>query len=584
MYLKLNADLCEQCKEKLCMKGCPNGLDLNALKCVHCDPDKAPCALACKQDAFYKVTERVLAIDESKCNGCGDCVLACPYGAITIKNGKARKCDLCASYNFEIACINNCRHGAIKVEKTEQEMKEIERSLGWFCFEVKEGVRRIYRKKPKIIEANNELWYLLELPELSLEEAKLVKFALEEFQNNGYKEKEIEKALANYCRKNLIVLEKEQKDYIKRLLKNLTQCYGPLSELIADDELEEIALIGLGREKPIKVFHQRFGWCNCNLYFANEQAVRALVNRMLQKTERRLTLNAPRVNGTLPDGSRINATLPPVSLGEPTFTIRKFNVKRFTPAELIRNKTFSLELMAFLWCVMQADCSLLIAGNTGSGKTTSLNAIFSFVPLNERIVVIEETPELKIPHKHVVKLTVCKEKGIEMHHLIEDSLRMRPDRIIVSEIRSAEETRAFINTLLAGQGKGSYATFHANSAKEAVKRLEFLGIRSVDIASIDLLLIQRRWPRAINKRIFEERRIIEVAELSEKAKLRMLYRFDYKKNRLIKTNKSRRIAEKIERTFGARAGKVIKEREKALKKYLQTEKNIVDFLSEVNAY
>ena len=233
---------------------------------------------------------------------------------------------------------------------------------------------------------------------------------------------------------------------------------------------------------------------------------------------------------------------------------------------------------------MQADCSLVIAGNTGSGKTTSLNAIFSFVPLNERIVVIEETPELKIPHKHVVKLTVCKEKGIEMHHLIEDSLRMRPDRIIVSEIRSAEETRAFINTLLAGQGKGSYATFHANSAKEAVKRLEFLGIRSVDIASIDLLLIQRRWPRAINKRIFEERRIIEVAELSEKAKLRMLYRFDYKKNRLIKTNKSRRIAEKIERTFGTNASKVIKKGKETLKKYLQAEKNIVDFLSEVNVH
>lgn len=574
MHLKLNSDLCEQCEEKLCMKSCPNGLDLNALKCVHCDPDKAPCALACKQDAFYKVTEKVLAIDENKCDGCGACLLACPYGAITIKNGKARKCDLCASYNFDIVCISNCKYGAIKIERPKHEVKEIERLLGWRCFKIEKGKARSYKSAARVVEINDEFWYLLNMPELSLEEAKLVRFALEEFQNNGYGEKEVERALANYCRKNLIMLEKEQKRYLKNLLKNLSKTYGPLSELIADNELEEIALIGLGKDKPIKVFHQRFGWCNCNLYFADEQAVRALVNRMLQKTERRLTLNTPKVNGVLPDGSRINATLPPVSLSEPSFTIRKFDIKRFTPLELIRNNTFTIELMAFLRSALQTDCSILIAGNTGSGKTTSLNAIFSFVPASERIVVIEETPELQIPHKHVVKLTVCKEKGIEMHQLIEDSLRMRPDRIVVSEIRNSEETGAFINTLLAGQGKGSYATFHANSASEAVKRLEFLGIKRVDIASVDLLLIQRRWPKATNKSIFEVRRIIEVAELSENAGLRTLYKFDYKKDKLTKANKSKRISEKIERTFGTKASRVIKESAKNLKKYMQENKAI----------
>jgi Flp pilus assembly CpaF family ATPase/Fe-S-cluster-containing hydrogenase component 2 len=564
------------------MKYCPHNLELNALKCIHCDPEKAPCMLACKQDAFYRVTERVLAIDESKCDGCGACLEACPHAAIVIKDGKARKCDLCASYNFEIACVKECKYGAIKVIKTKQELRELEKLLGWRCFELGKSIEKIYRERPRIVEANGERWYILSIPELSSEEARLLKGVLEKFQNNGYNEKDVERALAEYCKENLIALEREQKGYIKGLLKSMAESFGPLDELLKDEELEEITLIGLGKEKPVRVFHQRFGWCNCNLYFTSEDAVRALVNKMLRKSERRLTLNNPCVNGTLPDGSRINATLPPVSLAEPTFTIRKFNVKHFTPIELIRNGTFSAELMAFLWCALQTDCSMVVAGNTGSGKTTSLNALFSFVPAEERIVVIEETPELCVPHKHVVKLMVCKEKGIEMHHLIENSLRMRPDRVVVSEIRTSEETKAFINTLLAGQGKGSYTTFHANSASEAIKRLEFLGIKRIDIASIDLLLVQRRWPVVKREGTFEERRIIEVAELDyAEPKINMLYRFDYKKAKLIRVGKSARLYEKIERTFGKDAEKLIQERKKALEKLVKTRAQCSQNLSEL---
>lgn len=579
MYLEVNFELCKNCSDKPCLKLCPNGVALNALKCKHCKPEEAPCFLACKKGAIYKITENVLAIDESKCDGCGACAQACPYGAIVIKDGKARKCDLCATYNFEQVCIENCPYGNITLKKTYEEVKEIEGILGWCFFSVKEKIKKLYRKRPKIAEADGTLWYIIDIPEISAEEARLIKSVLEEFRHDGYKANELERALSNYCEKHNIALDKEQKRYIKRILKSLVKPYGPLSDLIEDKELEEIALIGLGKNKPIKVFHQRFGWCNCNLYFASEQAVRGLVNRMLQKTERRLTLNTPRVNGSLPDGSRITALLPPVSLSEPTFTIRKFNTKRFTPAELIKNNTFSIELMALLWCSMQADCSLVIAGNTGSGKTTSLNALLSFVPINERIVIVEETPELNIHHKHTVRLNVCKEKGITMHHLIEDCLRMRPDRVVVSEIRSSEEAHAFINTLLAGQGKGSYTTFHANSADEAIKRLEFLGIERSDIAAIDILLIQRRWPKQIDNKIFEKRNVTEVAEIKSNGKVNLLYSFDYGKEKLERKNKPKYLIKKIKRTFGSRTKQVFGKKQALLRKYLNTpEKPFIDFV------
>ncbi|MEM4663170.1 MAG: ATPase, T2SS/T4P/T4SS family [Candidatus Diapherotrites archaeon] len=576
MHFSITEELCKNCKEKSCLVLCPNSLKENSLRCKHCFPEEAPCMLACKQNAFYKVTDRLLAIDKEACNGCGSCLKACPYNAISIVNGKASKCDLCSVYEFNIVCIRECNQGAISIAKSRDEAYFTENALGWKCFSIDAKVRKIYRKRPLIVEAENSIWYLVPIPELSIEEAELIKEVLEGFQNNGYNNEEIEKALKHFCAENEVLLEDEQKRYLLKILESCVNGFGPLDNILKDEELEEIALIGLGPEKPVKVFHQIFGWCNTNICFTSEDTVRALVNKMLRNSERRLTLNSPCVNGVLPDGSRINATLPPISVGEPSFTIRKFNIKRFTSDELVRNKTFSLELMAFLWCAIHTDCSIMIAGNTGSGKTTSLNAIFTFVPKDERIVIIEETPELQIPHKHVVKLSVCKEKNVGMHKLIENSLRMRPDRIVVSEIRNNVESKAFINTLLAGQGKGSYTTFHANSAEDTIKRLEFLGIKRIDISALDLVLVQRRWPVMKEDRCIENRRIIEVCEL-ECDSLNLLYAFNYKKDSLERVGKSTRTFEKIERTFGRKAQILIKEKAKEFEEKIRERRPLVDW-------
>ncbi len=310
--------------------------------------------------------------------------------------------------------------------------------------------------------------------------------------------------------------------------------------------------IGTGEEKPVHVFHRKEGWLETNLFFSSEGYVKDLVNKMVRPVGRRLSMNSPILNATLPDGSRLSAAINPISFSGPALTIRKFRQQPFTPLDLVENKTFSPELVSLLWIAMQCDCSLLIVGNTGSGKTSSMNAFLSMVPEKERIVLVEETPEIRVQHKHFVKLNVVKEQNIGMQNLIVESLRMRPDRIIVGEIRSREEVEAFVDTLLAGQGKGSYATFHGQSADEALNRLISLGVSKIDLAAIDLVVVQRRWNLIGEEGSRETRRVVEVVELQSKegkVSCNPLFKFDYIKGVLEKANKSTRIFEKARRSF-----------------------------------
>ncbi|MBU1120615.1 Flp pilus assembly complex ATPase component TadA, partial [Candidatus Micrarchaeota archaeon] len=402
--------------------------------------------------------------------------------------------------------------------------------------------------------------------------------------------KEIYFTLMDYCERNLIELEEEQEEYLLGLLESMIYSFGPLTSILRNDEIEEISVIGLGEMKPVRIFDRSFGWMKTNLYYCSETTVKDLVNKMARGIGRRLTLQTPKLNAVLPDGSRINAMIPPVSFSGPTLTIRKFKKKPFTPIELIENKTFSLELMAFIWMALQTDTSVLVVGNTGSGKTSSLNALFCFIPKEERIVVVEETPEIILPQKHLIKLSIAENLGIGMQELITDTLRMRPDRVIVGEIRSREEVGAFIDTLLAGQGKGSYATFHAQSAKEAIVRLEKLGVMEIDLGSIDLVLVQKRWNQ-INKgkgASKEMRRIVEVSEVNggeEGIKLRELYSFNHKRNKLQQKNESEKVLEKIKNCFRMNEKEVRKElskRKKQLKKFGREKLELKELFERMN--
>jgi Flp pilus assembly CpaF family ATPase len=172
-------------------------------------------------------------------------------------------------------------------------------------------------------------------------------------------------------------------------------------------------------------------------------------------------------------------------------------------------------IIAYLEFAMRCDCNALIAGNTGSGKTTTLNALAHLFPQNERIITIEETPELSLLHPHRVSLFPKTDSRFDMPRLIRETLRMRPDRVIVGEVRFPEEAHAFMESILAGQGKGTYGTFHGHSALEAIARLKQYGILEQDLGWIDLLIIQRRWNRIDKGNTFSSpvRKIMEVVEL-----------------------------------------------------------------------
>ena len=197
------------------------------------------------------------------------------------------------------------------------------------------------------------------------------------------------------------------------------------------------------------------------------------------------------------------------------------------PRALVSVGTAGAGVMAFLGMCMECYLNVLVAGNTGSGKTSTLNSLFSFIPADERIILVEETPEISLPHRHLVRLSVCDELGVRMDELVSDTLRMRPDRVIVGEVRTPQESRAFVNTMLAGQGKGSYATFHAQTGREALTRLQSFGISAADLFALDLIVVQRRWAQK-GKLL---RRVTEIA-VQDSGRLEPAYGYDFRKDSL----------------------------------------------------
>ncbi len=592
MRLKIEREKCDLCESAQCMNSCPLFLEKNALNCIHCNPEEAECRNACRRNAFFEIAEGILSIDEEKCDGCGECVKACPYNAIVLVNGKARKCNLCAENDFLVSCAEGCARGAISIRWERKETRAAEKAFGWRVFPVKERNMRVLRhgNNARIVKCNGKKWYLLDsMPALTKQEAVLLRKILREFQEGKWEKGNLEEAVERHCSTNSIELGEEQKDYFLGVLGSSVYGFGPVSVLLEDEELEEIALAGLGKSNPLRAFHRDFGWLDCNAYFSSGKAVRNLVNKMIGKMERRLSTANPRVNGMLSDGSRLNATLPPVSVGMPSFTIRKFHTQKMTPLELVGNKTFSAELMAFLWLSMLSECSVLIAGNTGSGKTTTLNALFSFVPRDERIVVVEETPEMHFPHAHCVRLNTLESRNIKMQDLIADSLRMRPDRIVIGEVRERGEIKAFVDTLLAGQGKGSYATMHALSAREAVTRMKAFGARDDDLKGVDLFIVQKRWTETDLERNErrEKRRITEVAELGEKGRAKRLFSLDFRRDRIKRHSFGKKPVEKMKIAFGLSKGEIegkIKKRTLALEEWKSERLCLKEFFERACAF
>ena len=247
--------------------------------------------------------------------------------------------------------------------------------------------------------------------------------------------------------------------------------HGPLERLLADDSITEIMVNG-----PFEVWVERQGRLyETTVRFTDESHLRRIINKIVAQVGRRIDEATPLVDARLPDGSRVNAVIPPLSLSGPIVTIRKFSKKRLTMEDMIKLGTLSTETVEFLQRCILAELNILISGGTGSGKTTLLNALSTAIPDADRIVTIEDAAELRLNQRHVLRLE-ARPKNIEgegeiaIRTLVRNSLRMRPDRIIVGEVRGAEALD-MLQAMNTGHD-GSLSTIHSNSPRDALARIE----------------------------------------------------------------------------------------------------------------
>jgi pilus assembly protein CpaF len=247
--------------------------------------------------------------------------------------------------------------------------------------------------------------------------------------------------------------------------------YGPLERLLPDPTISEIMVNG-----PHDIWIERRGLISrTSLNFTDDSHLRRIITKMVGQVGRRVDESSPMVDARLPDGSRINAIIAPLSLSGPLLTIRKFDQGRFALEELIGINTLTSDAADFLSRCIKADMNILISGGTGSGKTTLLNALSSAVPDSDRIITIEEAAELQLSQQHVLRLesrpkNIEGEGEITIRELVRNSLRMRPDRIIVGEVRGAEALD-MLQAMNTGH-EGSLSTIHANSPRDSLSRLE----------------------------------------------------------------------------------------------------------------
>jgi pilus assembly protein CpaF len=259
--------------------------------------------------------------------------------------------------------------------------------------------------------------------------------------------------------------------------------YGPLDPLLKDEDVTEIMVNGFD-----EIYIERYGLIEAtNVRFSDEAHLRRIIDRIVAPIGRRVDEASPMVDARLPSGFRVNATIPPLSLDGALVTIRKFAVIPYTAQDLIANGTLSVQLTHFLQACVEARINMVISGGTGTGKTTLLNVISSFIPSNERIITIEDTAELKLNQRHVVRLEKrppnIEGKGeVTIRQLVINSLRMRPDRIVVGEARGGEALD-MLQAMNTGHD-GSMTTIHANTPRDALRRIETM----VLMAGVDLPL------------------------------------------------------------------------------------------------
>lgn len=331
----------------------------------------------------------------------------------------------------------------------------------------------------------------------------------------------------------------ETKGFLKTYLVAKALGLGSIELLMNDPLLEEIVVNDA--DDPVWVYHKHHGWLKTTISLEDEEQIKHYSAIIGRRVGRQITVLEPLLDAHLNEGDRVNATLSPISTKGNTITIRKFSRDPWTITKFIRSKTMSADAAALVWLAMQYELSALIVGGTASGKTSALNVLANFFPPNQRIISIEDTREIRLPSfLHWVpmntRLPNAEGKGeISMGHLLINSLRMRPDRILVGEIRRQTEAETLFEAIHTGHSV--YATFHANNAQEAVERLTNppINVPKIMLPAISLIIVQFRNRRSGTRRTFQ------IAEILPDSTPNILMQYDNKKDKLVNKNKSKQL-------------------------------------------
>lgn len=309
---------------------------------------------------------------------------------------------------------------------------------------------------------------------------------------------------------------------------------GNLEVLLKDPNLEEIVVNSA--KEPVWVYHRKFGWMKSNVFLPAESKIRHYATIIGRDIGKEITSLNPLMDAHLKTGDRVNATLIPISSRGNTLTIRKFAAKPWTITDFLRNNVISYEGAALIWQAVQNELSVIIAGGTGSGKTSMLNVVANFFPPNQRILSVEDTREITLPEiLHWVPLETRMANpegkgGVTMLDLIVNTLRMRPDRILVGEIRRKQEAEVLFEAMRTGHSV--YGTFHANNASEAINRLTTppIGIPKETMATLGMFVVQH-----LNRRT-HKRKTLQLAEIVPSGDARVLMQLNFSSDRMEPAN------------------------------------------------
>lgn len=322
-------------------------------------------------------------------------------------------------------------------------------------------------------------------------------------------EQDMDKVVSQLDSIALEIIKKEQENFLHVNVKKVVQevinditGYGPINPLLKDPEITEVMVNGSDM-----VYVEKKGKLHMtDVKFRDDAQVMQIIDKIVSPLGRRIDESSPMVDARLPDGSRVNAIIPPLSLNGPVITIRRFSKEPYTVNDLIKFGTLTKNMAMFLDACVKAKLNIFICGGTSSGKTTTLNVLSSFIPNDERIITIEDAAELQLSQEHVISLESrppnIEGKGeVTIRDLVINSLRMRPDRLVVGEVRGGEALD-MLQAMNTGQD-GSLATGHSNTSRDMISRLETMvlmagidlpvkAIRQQIVGAIDLIVQQAR--------------------------------------------------------------------------------------------